>query len=323
MTEKPMDLPRRIKNSSAVRLESLAVLFLLSVVISILSPYFLSVGNFLNILLATSVIGIIALGMTFVICMGEIDLSVGSVLALASVCGVLMVKPLGLPWPTVIVVAVASGGLIGLVNGLLVTKAAIPSFIATLGMLGVARGLGYVLTTERAIYGLPDPIVWLGQGRIYGVPVPILIFILFAVVAHIVLQHTRFGRHTLFIGDNMVASRVTGLRVDRHKIVVFALSGALAGAAGIVQSGRLNAADPSSGNFAELAAITAAIIGGANFFGGAGTIIGTVIGALIMGVIQNGLNLLGVEAYYQTIVIGIVLVAAVWLDRLRTRIGGR
>jgi ribose transport system permease protein/inositol transport system permease protein len=315
--------PVKAERARSVRLESLAVLILLGVAVSILSPYFLSVGNFLNILLATSVIGIIALGMTFVICMGEIDLSVGSVLAFSSVCGVLMVKPLGLPWPSVIIVAVGAGGIIGLINGLLVTKAAIPSFIATLGMLGIARGLGYVLTTERAIYGLPDPIVYLGQGRILGAPVPVLLFAATAVVAHIVLQHTRFGRHTLFIGDNAMAARVTGLRVDRHRILVFILSGTLAGAAGVVQSGRLNAADPSSGNFYELAAITAAIIGGANFFGGSGTIIGTVIGALIMGVIQNGLNLLGVEAYYQTIVIGFVLIVAVWLDRLRTRVGGR
>ena len=321
MTDKSIAVPSKVRRASVVRLESVAVLLLLGAIVSFLSPYFLSTSNFLNILLATAVIGIISLGMTFVICMGEIDLSVGSLLALTAVCGAIMVERFGLPWPAFIIGALAVGGFAGLINGVIVTKVGIPSFIATLGTLGIARGLAYVLTTERAIYGLPDPIVYLGQGRIFGFPVPVIIFVIMAVIAHVILQHTRFGRYTLFIGDSIMASRVTGLHVDRHRIAVFVLSGVLAGVAGIVQAGRLNAADPSSGYLVELAAITAAIIGGANFFGGSGTIVGTVIGALIMGVIQNGLNLLGVESYYQTIVIGIVLIAAVGLDRLRTRIG--
>ncbi len=312
--------PRATIRPGSVRLESFAVLLLLAVAASIASPYFLSVGNFLNILLATSVIGIVALGMTFVICTGEIDLSVGSVVALSAVCGVLMVKPLGLPWPSVLVVALASGMLVGLINGLLVARAGIPSFIVTLGTLGIARGLAYILTTERAIYGLPDPLVFLGQGRILGIPVPIVVFAILAIVAHFVLQHTPFGRHTLFIGDNAMAPRVAGLNVDRHRVAVFVMSGGMAAIAGIVQTGRLNAADPSGGTFFELSAITAAIIGGTNLYGGRGTIIGTVVGALIMGVIQNALNLLGVEAFYQPVVIGVVLIAAVWLDRLRTRL---
>jgi ribose transport system permease protein len=309
------------KRPGSFRLESLAVLVLLGAITSALTPYFLSLGNILNIFLATSVIGIIALGSTFVISMAAIDLSVGSLLAVSAVFGALMIKPLGLPWPSAVIVSVVTGGLFGLVNGLLVTQARIPSFIVTLGMLGIARGLAYILTNGRAIYGLPDPLVFLGQGRILGIPMPVIIFLALAVVAHMVLLHTRFGLHTLFIGDNIIAARVTGLRIERHQAQVFALSGGLAGLAGLVQMGRINAADPSAGLLVELTAITAAIIGGTNLFGGRGTIIGTLIGALIMGVIQNGLNLMAVQSFYQQVVIGAVLIVAVWLDRLRA--GGR
>lgn len=308
---------RRERRRESFRLESLAVLFLLGAAASVLTPYFLSPGNILNIFLATSVIGIIGVGSTFVISMAAIDLSVGSLLALSAVFGASMVKPLGLPWPSAVIVSVASGWLFGLINGLLVTRARIPSFIVTLGMLGIARGLAYILTNGRAIYDLPDPLVFLGQGRILGIPMPVIIFLAIALVAHLVLMYTRFGRHTLFIGDNLVAARETGLRVERHQVQVFALSGGLAGLAGLVQMGRINAADPSAGLLFELTAITAAIIGGTNLFGGRGTIIGTVIGALIMGVVQNGLNLMAVQSFYQQVVIGAVLIAAVWLDRLR------
>jgi ribose transport system permease protein len=312
-------VPRRaqVERLDAFRYESLAVLILLCVVMTLLSPYFLSLNNFLNILLATSVIGILAIGATFVISSAAIDLSVGSLLAVSAVVAGLVVKNAGLPWPLGIFAALATGGLLGLINGVLVTKGRIPPFIVTLGMLGIARGTAYILTEGRAIYGLPEPLVFLGQGRILGVPMPVIIFLALALVMHFVLQHTRFGRYTLIVGDNETAARVTGLRVERHRVQVFVLSGALAGLAGLVLMGRLNAADPSEGLLYELTAITAAIIGGTNLFGGRGTIVGTVIGALIMGVIQNGLNLLAVQSFYQQVAIGAVLIVAVWLDRLR------
>jgi len=309
--------PVKIIRVGTLRYESLAVLILLCAAMSFLSPYFLGLHNILNIFLATSVIGILAIGSTFVICMAAIDLSVGSLLAVSAVCGALMVKPLHLPWPMVIVVTLAAGGLFGLANGFLVTHGRIPSFIVTLGMLGIARGLAFILAGGRAIYDMPAPIVWLGQGRVLGVPVPMIAFLAVAVIGHFVLQHTRFGKYTLVVGDNVMAARVTGLRVGRHVTKVFALSGAIAGLAGLLQMGRLNAADPATGIFFELNAITAAIIGGTNLFGGEGSILGTVIGALIMGVILNGLNLLAVQAFYQQVAIGAVLIIAVWLDRLR------
>jgi ribose transport system permease protein len=307
----------KVERLDAFRYESLAVLILLCVVMTLLSPYFLSLNNFLNILLATSVIGILAIGATFVISSAAIDLSVGSLLAVSAVVAGLVVKNAGLPWPLGILAALATGGLLGLINGVLVTQGRIPAFIVTLGMLGIARGTAYILTEGRAIYGLPEPLVFLGQGRILGVPMPVIIFLALALIMHLVLQHTRFGRYTLIVGDNETAARVTGLRVERHRIHVFVLSGALAGLAGLVLMGRLNAADPSEGLLYELTAITAAIIGGTNLFGGRGTIVGTVIGALIMGVIQNGLNLLAVQSFYQQVAIGAVLIVAVWLDRLR------
>jgi ribose transport system permease protein len=311
----------KVRRQDSFRFESLAVLIILSIGTSFLSPYFLTRNNILNVLLATSVIGILAIGETFIICMGAIDLSVGSTLALSAVVAGTLVTPLGCPWPVVILGALGTGAAVGLINGLLVTKADIPSFIVTLGMLGIARGLAYILTRESAIYGMPDEIVFLGQGRFFGVPMPVIVFLAVAVAMHVVIQHTRFGRHTLVIGDNLTAAQVTGLNVKWHQVKVFVLTGGLAGLAGIVQMGRLNSADPSSGLLYELTAITAAIMGGADLFGGRGTIIGTLIGALIMGVVQNCLNLMGIQAFYQQVAIGAVLIIAVWLDRLRARLG--
>jgi ribose transport system permease protein len=311
----------KIRREDSFRFESLAVLIVLCIVTSFLSPYFLTGRNLLNILLATSVIGIIALGMTFVICMAAIDLSVGSTLALSAVVGGTMISPFDLPWPVAILACLATGAVVGLVNGLLVTEGDIPPFIVTLGTLGIARGLAYILTKERAIYGMPDQIVFLGQGRILDIPVPVIIFLTLAAVAHVAMQHSRFGRYTLVIGDNLAAAQVTGLNVKWHQVKVFVLMGVLASVAGIIQVGRLNAADPSSGLFYELTAITAAIIGGCDLFGGRGTIVGTLIGALIVGVVQNCLNLMGIEAFYQQVAIGVVLIVAVWLDRLRAKFG--
>lgn len=300
----------------AVRLESVAVLALLVVVLAVLSPYFLSVSNFLNILLATSVIGVAAYGSTFVIAAAGIDLSLGSVLGLSGVVGALSVNALGLPWPFGIVVCLATGALCGLVNGLINARAGIPAFIVTLGMLGVARGLALVLTNGVPVYGLDPVLVYIGQGRPGGVPFPVIVFLLTGVVAHFVLADTRFGKYALVIGDNEAAARAMGVRVQRQRVALYVLSGTLAGLAGLLFMARTNAGDPTAGVNYELTAITATILGGTNLFGGRATIFGTLIGALIMGVLQNGLNLLAVSSFYQQMAIGVVLVAAVWLDQV-------
>ncbi|MGH6944889.1 MAG: ABC transporter permease [Geminicoccaceae bacterium] len=301
---------------STVRVESLAVLVLLSAAMSVLSPYFLSISNFLNILLATSVIGVLAIGATFVICAAGIDLSLGSVLGFAGVVGALSANALGMPWPLALLAALLAGALCGAINGLLVTRARIPAFIVTLGMLGIARGAALVLTNGVPVYGLPAPILFLGQGRPFGIPSPIFVFIGVALIAHYVLAATRFGRYTLVIGDNEAAARATGIHVDAHRLKLYTLSGLMAGIAGILFMARVNSGDPTAGLNYELTAITAAIIGGTNLFGGRGSVLGTLIGALIMGVLQNGLNLMAVQSFYQQMAIGTVLILAVWLDRI-------
>ncbi len=316
-------LRTRLFGGAAFRVESLFVLAALIIIMAILSPYFLSVSNFLNILLATSVIGVLAIGATFVISSAGIDLSAGSVLALSGVAGCLLIANLNLPWPVGILACIGAGAAAGAVNGLLITKGQIPPFIVTLGMLGVARGLALVLTNGLPIYGLPDPIVYIGQGRPFGVPTPVLVLAASAVIAHILLMHTRFGLYAQVIGDSESAARAMGVRVERHKIFIYALSGALAGLAGLLFAARVNAGDPTAGLNYELTAVTATIIGGTNLFGGRGSVIGTIIGALIMGVLQNGLNLLAVPSFYQQMAIGAVLVLAVWLDRVNSAAGRR
>lgn len=306
-----------------VRLESLVVLAILIVVLSVLSPYFLSVSNFLNILLATSVIGVLGFGATFVIASAGIDLSLGSVLGLSGVVGALSMNALNLPWPLGVLICLATGALCGLVNGLLNARVGIPAFIATLGMLGVARGTGFVLTNGLPVYGLEAPVVYLGQGRPGGVPFPVIIFLLVGAIAHFVLGYTRFGKYALVIGDNEGAARAMGVRVQRHRVAIYVLSGIMAGVAGLLFMARTNAGDPTAGFNYELTAITATILGGTNLFGGRATIIGTLIGALIMGVLQNGLNLLAVSTFYQQIAIGSVLVLAVWLDQVNRARGQR
>jgi ribose transport system permease protein len=307
----------------SVRLESLLVLAILIVALSFLSPYFLSVSNFLNILLATSVIGVLGFGATFVIAAAGIDLSLGSVLALSGVVGALSVNALNLPWPVAIVTCLAVGAFCGLVNGLLNAKAGIPAFIVTLGMLGVARGLGLVFTNGQPVYGMPEPLIFLGQGRPWGIPMPVFIFLAVAVIAHFVLAFTRFGKYAQVIGDNETAARAMGIRVERHRVALYVVSGTLAGLAGLLFLARVNAGDPTAGLNYELTAITAAILGGTNLFGGRASVLGTLIGALVMGVLQNGLNLLAVSSFYQQMAIGAVLVLAVWLDQVNRARGQR
>ncbi len=313
----------RIAGNAAFRIELLLVLAALTAIMATLSSVFFSVSNFLNILLSTSVFGVLAIGMTFVICSAGIDLSVGSILALSGVVGAMLTSDLGLPWWIGVAGCIAAGAFTGSVNGFLITKGAIPPFIVTLGMLGVARGVALVLSNGVSIYGLPAAIVYLGQGRPFGVPVPVIILLATALVAHVVLMHTRFGIYAQVIGDNEVAARAMGVRVERQKVLLYTLSGALSGLAGLLFAARINSGEPTAGLNYELTAITATIIGGTNLFGGRGSVIGTLIGALIMGVLQNGLNLMAVRPFYQQIAIGAVLILAVWLDRINSAEGRR
>jgi len=302
-----------------IRIESLIVLLVLGAIMSVLSPYFLSVSNFMNIFLATATIGVLAIAATYVLGSGGLDLSLGSVMGFAGVVGAWVAVKAGLPTSVAVAATIGAGALAGFVNGLIITRAFVPAFIVTLGMLGIARGLALVINNGAAIYGLPPAMVYLGQGRPFGVPMPVFIFIGTAVVMHILLAYTRYGRHTLAIGDSENAAKTAGINVARHRLSLYTLSGALAGLAGLIFATRVNAGDPTAGLTYELTAITAAIIGGTNLFGGRASILGTMIGALIMGVLQNGLNLLAVQSYYQQMAIGAVLILAVFIDQWQVR----
>ena len=319
----PASWRARLASGAAVRLESLIVLVVLCIVMAMLSNAFLSVSNILNILLSTSVFGTLAIGMTFVISSAGIDLSVGSILALSGVVGAILTSNLELPWWIGVLGCLATGSLTGALNGFLVTKAAIPPFIVTLGMLGIARGFALVLSNGISIYGLPPEIVWLGQGRPFGVPTPVVVLLLAALIAHVLLAHTRFGVYAQVIGDNEGAARAMGVGVKRMKVLIYTLSGLLSGLAGLLFAARVNSGEPTAGLSYELTAITATILGGTNLFGGRGSVLGTLIGALIMGVLQNGLNLMAVRPFYQQIAIGAVLILAVWLDRINSKEGWR
>jgi len=296
----------------------LVILLLLCAFFAVTSDVFLTWANVLNIFTATSTIGLLAIGAAFVIGAGGLDLSVGSLMALSAIVGVVIVpESSATSVPLILFVCLATGLFAGAINGSLIGGIKLPAFIVTLGMLSIARGLALIFSNGRPIYGLPEDLVFLGQGRIGGVPIPVIVFLVTGFAAHILLGRTRFGRHSLAIGDNEQASRNAGIRIFRYKVTLYALSGLLAAMAGILSMSRVNAADPSSGMMYELTAITAAIIGGTSLSGGRASVAGAMIGALIMGVLQNGMTLMNVPAYYQQVAVGIVLIAAVTFGKCR------
>ncbi len=290
-------------------------LFALVVLLSFLSPHFLSVSNLLNVMEQTSINAVIAVGMTFVILSGGIDLSVGSVLALA---GVVLASALraGAVVPVAIGAGLGAGALCGLVNGALITKGGLPAFIATLGMMSIARGGALVFTEGRPVSGFEAGFRGIATGRLLGIPSPVLITAVIYVVGHFLLTRTRFGRYVYAIGGNEEATRLSGISAGFHKTMVYVLSGVASGLAAVLLTARLNSAQPIAGFNYELDAIAATVIGGTSLSGGVGTLHGTLVGALIMGVLRNGLNLLGTSSFFQQIVIGVVIITAVLVDSM-------
>jgi len=305
----------------------------------ILSDAFLQPRNLLNIVRQISVVGLIAIGVTMVIITTGIDLSSGSVLAFAAVAAASLAQRtdwdgakypgLDLPLIVPIVAALAVGAFCGSINGWLIARFTIPPFIATLGMMTVARGFALIYS-DRPVSGLTDAYNFIGQGELFkllpipnqpplGIPIPIIILAVVAVGAHIMLNNTRFGRHIYAIGGNEQAARISGLNVGRIKIGVYTLAGLLSGLAGIVLSSRIGSGQPGLAVGYELDAIASAVIGGTSLSGGIGTIWGTIVGALIIGVLNNGLDLLNVSAYWQTIIKGSIIVAAVIIDERKNR----
>jgi ribose/xylose/arabinose/galactoside ABC-type transport system permease subunit len=291
------------------------------------SPVFFKGPNLLNILLQTAINTIIAVGMTFVILTAGIDLSVGSLLAL---CNVMMgLTMLGFsPENAVLQIAIgiltalAVGSLFGFLNGSITVKFNIPPFIVTLGMLGVARGLGLWAInsqTENLIGRVSGAFNFIGNGSLLSIPFPAIIALVVVVVAHFVLNYTTFGRYAIAIGANEEAAKLSGINVAKYKTMVFVLGGFLVGLAAIIQTSRLGSANPTIGAGFELYAIAAVIIGGTSLMGGSGTIIGTLFGALIIGVLNNGLTLMNIPDEIKQIIIGVVIIVAVMLDRVRRK----
>jgi ribose transport system permease protein len=287
--------------------------------LSFASPVFLSADNLFNIGSQTAVVAVIAIGMTLVIITAGIDLSVGSVAALAGVVGVSMMTGAGLPVPLAILGGILVGAGAGLVNGFLVSVAGLNPFIATLGMLSVARGVVYISTNAKAVFGAPDSFRLLGQGVIGPVPIPILAVLVVAVVGYVVLSRTRLGRYAYAIGSNPEAARLSGIPIRRYLLSVYVISGALAGFGGMIAASRVNSGQPNYGIGLELDVIAAAVIGGASLFGGQGTVVGTLIGAFLIALIRNGAVLLDVNTFYQQIIIGVVIWIAVFWDQYRRR----
>ena len=305
--------PRLLHLQSGRLLGTFAGLMALCLTLWVATPHFLTVSNLLNVLEQTAINAIVAVGMTFVIISGGIDLSVGSVLALS---GIELGSALqaGAAVPVAIALALAVGLGCGLVNGVLVTFGRLPPFIATLGMMSVARGAALMLAEGRPISGFDDGFRMLATGRVLMMPAPVIIAGLIYAVAHFVLGHTVFGRATYAIGGNEEAARLSGVHVRYHKTAIYGVAGLMSAAAAVILTARLNSAQPTAGTMYELDAIAATVIGGTSLLGGEGTIMGALIGALIMGVLRNGLNLLNVSSFFQQVVIGVVIIGAVLVD---------
>lgn len=278
-----------------------------------LTPHFLTLTNLLNVMEQTSINAIVAIGMTYVIVSGGIDLSVGSVLALSGVVLAAALKA-GWPAPLAIAAALGAGAGSGMVNGALIAFGRLPPFIMTLGMMSVARGAALLATDGRPISGFDRTFRSIATGHVEGVPAPIVLALAMYVVAHFVLSRTRFGRYVYGIGGNEEATRLSGVPVRFHKTMVYTVSGAASAVAAVLLTARLNTAQPIAGMMYELDAIAATVIGGSSLVGGEGTLGGTLVGALTMGVLRNGLNLLGVSPFLQQLVIGVVIIAAVLVD---------
>lgn len=301
----------------------LVALLLLMALFSFLSPRFLSVDNLANVAVQSSHIGLIAIGMTLVIATGGIDLSVGSVLALSICVAGLAMAPAevggaGLSHVTGWCIGLATGALAGAVNGWLISGLGLSPFIATLGMMSIARGVANVLTDGMPVEDVPEAALALGSTSIAGMPWSVLLWAGLAAVGGLVLGWTRLGRYACAMGSNEEALRLSGVRIGPWKTALYVLSGLLSAAAGLIFLGRVSNAQPSAGFGFELDAIAAVVIGGASLMGGRGSMTGTVVGVVLMGVLRNGLVLMDVSAFWQQLVIGIVVVVAVLLDRWRS-----
>ena len=291
-------------------------LLLLIVVLTLLNPNFLTVSNLLNVLRQVSISGLIAFGMTFVILTGGIDLSVGSTLALTGAVAASLIAS-GTDPIIAMGVALVLGLILGAINGIIITKGRVAPFIATLATMTVYRGLTLVYTEGKPVSGLGDSVTFqmFGKGYFLGIPVPVITTILAFIVLYLILHKTNFGRRVYAVGGNEEASKLSGINTDRVKIWVYAITGLLASVSALILTSRLNSAQPTAGESYELDAIAAVVLGGTSLTGGRGWIFGTLVGVLIIGVLNNGMNLIGVSSFFQQVVKGVVILLAVMPDR--------
>jgi len=309
-------------------LTPLIFLILLILIFSSLHPRFLHPLNIFNVMRQISITGLIALGMTFVIIVRGIDLSVGSLLALCGLVGAVIAKgglverfsvgvdtELANPWYWALAGSVLIGLLAGTVNGVCITKLKVPAFVVTLGGLSAYRGTALLVSDGGPISGFNEAYRWIGQGKIGMVPIPVIIFLVFIVLCHIVLKYTVYGRYIYSVGGNPEAARLSGINIDLIIISTYIITGFFVGLAAFILSARLNSAEAVAGMGYELNVIAVVVVGGTSLFGGRGNILGTIIGAMLFGVLQNGLVLLNVSSYIQQIIIGIILILAVTFDK--------
>jgi ribose transport system permease protein len=292
------------------------VLLLLIALMSAIAPNFLSVDNAVNVARSVSINAILAAGMTVVILTAGIDLSVGSILAVAGVGGVLLATN-GVPTPLALLGGIAIGAVCGAVNGALIAWLALPAFIVTLGSLTYLRGLAYSMLDGQPLVATDLGFRGIGNGSVAGIPQPVVVMLVVYVVFWFLLERTRFGRHVYAVGGNIEAARLAGINVKRVLLSTYMLSGAAAGVAGLIFSARVLSAQPTAGNGYELDAIAAVVLGGTSLAGGRGRIFGTLVGAVIIGVLSNGLVLLDVPFFYQLIIKGVVIIIAIALDSLK------
>lgn len=291
----------------------LAAIGLICVALSFLSDAFLTTNNLLNVLRQASLVFFMASGLTLVILTGKIDLSVGATVGLSACLAATVIKSTGSPWLGA-VVGIGAGSLVGLANGVLVTRLRIPSFIATYGSLWIVQGITYYYMAGQTIYGFPSGFRALGSGYALGIPIPVYLMAGFLLIGGFFAKRTTYGQQIYAIGANSVAARLSGIPVNSRLVLVFIMSGAMAGLASLVFLARLNSAEGDIGESLTLPTIAAVLIGGTSLFGGIGTVSGTFFGALILTLILNGMNLLAVNANWQPLVTGAIIIFSVWLD---------
>ncbi|MDO8992888.1 ABC transporter permease [Daejeonella sp.] len=295
------------------------VFSIICLIISFISPQFLTVSNWTIIITQVSINALLAFGVTFVIITGGIDLSLGSIVAVAGVSAAMLAHPDSYPVIVPVFAGLFAGLLIGAFNGFIITKSKIAPFIVTLGTMTIGRGLALILSNGRPVSNLSDSFVFIGSGKIMGIPVLIVILILMFILCSVILNKTILGRYIYAVGGNEQAARASGINVSQVKMAVYSISGLLAGLAGILLTSRITTGQPNAGAGFELDAIAAVVIGGTSTTGGKGSIAGTLIGVLLIGVINNSLDLLNVTSYYQQVVMGIIIIGAVVLDSLNQK----